>query len=979
MVKPLRDWITAVLASLILIGQPLATQAQIPGKGNAKIAQDLRVLQQNNGGAPTLPPGLRGLQKGDAFLKKDGKVFIEAVAAPGQDVNTLMQQLQALGLENALAFKSIVSGYIAYDKIDDLETVSALRFARPVYRPKHNAGSVTSQGDKALRADIARQTYSVTGAGTKVGVLSDSYDALGGAAAGVASGDLPAGVQVIDDYLGSDASDEGRAMAEIVHDVAPGAAIAFNTAFKGEAAFAKGIKDLATAGCNIIVDDISYFLAPFFQDGIVAQAVDDVVANNGVTYFSSAGNNARHSYQSTYSSGTLLTDPTYGYLGYAHNFSGGDVFQTITIPAHGAAPIVLQWDEPYASVNGGAGAQTDLDLLVYYQGSLIPYLSSANNNLGGDPYEFIYIVNNSSSPIDLELAIVKYDGPDPNFIKWVDFDNGYGITMEYDTKSSTAVGHTNSAGAISVGAARYTNTPAFNSSLTTATIEGFSSAGGTPTFFSPTGDRLNGTTGIVRQKPEITSVDGGNTTFFGGDYEPDGFPNFFGTSAAAPHAAAVAALMQEKAGNSLTRNTILSVLEQTALDMDDPSTSGFDTGFDTGTGYGFIQADKALEAISTSPSDFAIIAVTTVSCATVTASQRLLTFTPQYGQVNGQPISFSVANEMSPTTSPGPYMLTLYTDNPKIVLKATQTGTSGEASYTYDWLAACNGGTTPPTDTFAISAVNTINCTTISATQRTVTFSPLYTGITGQAISFSVVNEMPPTTASGPYTLTLYTDNPAITLKATQEGTAGEKSFIYNWLVACGTTPPPPPPGGSFGISGASTISCITVSATQRTLTFNPQYTGVTGQPISFSVANEMLPTTAAGPYMLTLYTDNPTITLKATQEGSAGEASYTYNWLANCGGGSTRMGAEASVGLQVRVLGNPTPDEWVKVEVLGADNQRLRLQLLNNRGEQISDQWIEADSAVKQHRVWLGRMAGLYLLQVGTDTQKQTVKIIRQ
>jgi len=786
MVKPLRYWITSTLASLILIGQPLAGQAQVPGKGSAKITQDLRILQQNNGGAPTLPPGLRGLQKGDAFLKKDGKVFIEAIAAPGQDANTLLQQLQALGLENGQTFKSIVSGYIPYDKIDDLESVTALRFARPVYRPKHNVGSVTSQGDKAMRADIARQTYSVTGAGSKVGVLSDSYDALGGAAAGVASGDLPAGVQVIDDYLQSDASDEGRAMAEIVHDVAPGAAIAFNTAFKGEAAFAKGIKDLAAAGCNIIVDDISYFLAPFFQDGIVAQAVDDVVTNSGVTYFSSAGNDARHSYQSAYSKGTFLTDPTYGPLGYAHNFSGGDVFQTITIPGNGVAPIVLQWDEPYPSVSGGAGAQTDLDLLVFYNGSFIPGLSSASNNLGGDPNEFIYLVNNSSSPVSVELAIVKYAGPDPNFIKWVDFDNGYGITMEYDTKSSTAVGHTNSAGAISVGAARYTNTPAFNSGLTTATIEGFSSAGGTPTFFSSTGDRLNGTTGIVRQKPEITAADGGNTTFFGFDYESDGYPNFFGTSAAAPHAAGVAALMKEKGGSGLARNTILSILESTALDMDDPSTPGFDSGFDTGTGYGFIQADKALAALGAPPSsDFAIVAVTTVSCTTITASQRMLTF--------------------------------------------------------------------------------------------------------------------------------------------------------------------------------------------------NPQYTGTTGQPISFSVVNEMLPTTNAGPYMLTVYTDNPAITLKATQAGTAGEATYVYNWLAACDLGSPRVGAEASSGLQVRVLGNPTPDEWVKVEVLGADNQRLRLQLLNSRGEQVSDQWIEPDNAPKQHRVWLGRMSGLYLLQVGTDTQRQTVKIVRQ
>ncbi len=83
-----------------------------------------------------------------------------------------------------------------------------------------------------MKADVARTTYSVTGAGVKVGVLSDSYNKLGGAAAGIASNDLPAaGVQVLQELPGLGGSDEGRAMAEIVHDVAPGAAIAFNTAF----------------------------------------------------------------------------------------------------------------------------------------------------------------------------------------------------------------------------------------------------------------------------------------------------------------------------------------------------------------------------------------------------------------------------------------------------------------------------------------------------------------------------------------------------------------------------------------------------------------------------------------------------------------------------------------------------------------------------------------------------------------------------
>ena len=67
----------------------------------------------------------------------------------------------------------------------------------------------------------------------------------------------------------------------------------------GEQDMANGIRDLADpakGNCNIIVDDISYITEPFFRDGVVAKAVDDVVAQ-GVTFFTSAGNFGNWSYE----------------------------------------------------------------------------------------------------------------------------------------------------------------------------------------------------------------------------------------------------------------------------------------------------------------------------------------------------------------------------------------------------------------------------------------------------------------------------------------------------------------------------------------------------------------------------------------------------------------------------------------------------------------------------------------------------------
>ena len=494
-----------------------------------------------------------------------------------------------MGMVNGSAYERVVSGYFPVDKITQLESVAGLQFVQPAYTPLKSVGLVTSQGDVALKADVAKSVYGVTGAGSKIGILSDTYNALGGAPAGVASGDLPAGVQVLSDL--SSGADEGRGMAELVHDIAPGANIAFNTAFTGQAGFANGIKALANAGCNIIVDDVLYFAEPFFQDGIIAQAVDEVVKNK-VTYFSAAGNNANTSYENTFNN-TGIVVPGWG---VAHDFGNGDIKQTFTIAPFGSFRVILQWDDPFYSVSGGAGAKTDLDLLVYINGALT--FASASDNLGGDPVEGLFLQSNSPTPVSVEIVITKYAGPDPGYIKWVHFGNGGVPTfIEHDTKSSTCVGHANAEGAIAVGASAYFNTPAFNANLSTAVINSYSSKGGDFVFIKKDGKKTGRGQGKRRDKPEITAVDGTNTTFFGSDIsqDADAFPNFFGTSAAAPHAAAVAALMQEAKRNKLNPANVLSIMRNSALDMDDPETPGFDKGFDYRTGAGLIQADRCVD------------------------------------------------------------------------------------------------------------------------------------------------------------------------------------------------------------------------------------------------------------------------------------------------------------------------------------------------------------------------------------------------
>ncbi len=149
----------------------------------------------------------------------------------------------------------------------------------------------------------------LSGKGVKIGVLSDSYNTKFGnpAALDILNGDLPGPanlinmkpVQISEEYPYGKGSDEGRAMLQIIHDVAPDACLYFRSGFISAGNFADGIRALKDSGCTVIVDDITYLTEPFFKDGVIAKAVDEVTAA-GVNYFTSAGNFGTKSYESVF-------------------------------------------------------------------------------------------------------------------------------------------------------------------------------------------------------------------------------------------------------------------------------------------------------------------------------------------------------------------------------------------------------------------------------------------------------------------------------------------------------------------------------------------------------------------------------------------------------------------------------------------------------------------------------------------------------
>jgi len=511
--------------------------------------------------------------------------------------------------------------------VADVAGVAAVTEAHaPVAAAVCPSGEVVSEGVQQLDAGEepgeARDEFpGVDGSGVTVGILSDSFDAAteavpGGPVATHAledekSGDLPGpkspctnkdSVEVLHEFESpfEEAFDEGRGMAQIVHDMAPGADISFATAFEGEESFASNIEELAEKGANVLADDVFYFEEPFFQDGPVAVAVDKAV-ESGATYFSAAGNDSM-----TDSEGHQIASwetPEFRDTGscpaevkalsglnanHCLDFDpGSSVDKTfgIKVEGHEFLTVDLQWDEPWD------GVETDLDaFLLDAKGKLVE--GAAEDNLKGQrPDEIMQWFNSSSSTRTVQLVINRFTGESPR-LKFGLLQNGGGVEgIEYprssgeDVVGPTIFGHSGSTAAISVGAIPFNSKSA---------PEPYSSQGPVRHDFGP----VKGTEPAkalgspeILSKPDVTATDCGQTTFFA-SFTGSAW-RFCGTSAAAPHAAGVAALMLEEEP-SAEAEEVRAALQSSAL--------GVGAFGACAVGSGLIDATGAIEDLLTPPS-----------------------------------------------------------------------------------------------------------------------------------------------------------------------------------------------------------------------------------------------------------------------------------------------------------------------------------------------------------------------------------------
>jgi len=598
--------LAAALALACAAAAPTASAMQTPGAGDlsprlAKLATPAvrsapDEVQAKRLGLPDEGPGSL-LRRGNRVL---AYVRFERGAVAGLDA------LRAAGTQVVDASRRYQTATVAA-RPDQLRQVgglanvgSVIEALAPVTAEACPSGEVVSQGDAQLRAAELREANpGLDGSGVTVGILSDSFDQASEAADGSGpvathakedeeSGDLPGPdtpspctnkeavtvLQPAESGAEDEAADEGRAMAQIVHDLAPGAKIDFASAFNGETAFATNIGALATAGAKVIADDVFYLEEPFFQDGPIAVAADEAVEKEGVTYLSAAGNDnlidaegndiasweapefrdaggcpaavesiagARGTHCMDFNPGSQ-TDRTFG----------------IKVEPEATLTVDLQWDEPWH------GVSTDLDaFLLNASGNLIE-LEGSDNLKTQRPASILEWVNESSSEKTVQLVINRYTGGDPR-LKFGLLENGGGVSAteyprssETDKVGPTIFGHSGATSVIAVGAI-----PFFEDEQ----VEEYSSRGPVRHDFGP----VKGATAAGAQeesisKPDLVATDCGVTTFFAffrklPKSEPAAGWHFCGTSAAAPHAAAVVALMLDAKPSAEPADLRIALLE----------------------------------------------------------------------------------------------------------------------------------------------------------------------------------------------------------------------------------------------------------------------------------------------------------------------------------------------------------------------------------------------------------------------------------
>ena len=584
-------------ASVLFAADDLSTVPANPGGGLRQLAARRAPGFQRQAAPATAQPANPHIQM-DAAGRVVADVYLDGTA-PDANVRAALIDFGAAILAAEPAGRSlparhgVISVQLPVEQAAAAARLPGVRSVTLVHRPWHHVGQVTSQGVIAMKSNLVVRRH-ITGSGITVGVMSDSFDLVKPhAATDVHHDDLPGvgnpahrttPVFVLREGDPSDPTniDEGRAMLQIVHDVAPDATLAFATVGATQAAFADSIRGLRTdpgAHCDVLVDDVIFPEEPFFSAGIVEQAVEDVVNSTvlpgkQIIYYSAAGNEADLGFEGDFSpvADSVVRGGSLGNLGIHldqvptaltaggfHNFTPGagtTITRTVTIE-QGDVELAFQWNDLFDP----SEITSDYNLLVFdASGNYLGDVSGIDDNFEtGQASELVDLLSNSNgAERSYTIAISKTSGGTGTAQHFRCISNALGLPggTFLQERVPSIVGHSGGRDSDAIGAYQYNHL---------SEPEIFSSLGPVSIYFDDNGLRLQ--TPEVRQQPTMSGPDGVSTTVI---------RRFFGTSAAAPHVAAVAALVLQAQGGpgSMSASAMRQALQSTAQSHDlDPFTA----------------------------------------------------------------------------------------------------------------------------------------------------------------------------------------------------------------------------------------------------------------------------------------------------------------------------------------------------------------------------------------------------------------------